>query len=150
MYRLHIGWCTAIASPTNHASSLENIYDTTSAVSRSSDADTIASLSDFERIQLHTGEIVEATLNLKARIPAYILKIDFGKEMGIKVSSAQLTENYQVSDLIGKKIVAVTNFEKKRVAGVNSEVLVLATVCKNKGTLLLEANDNALKGSVVK
>lgn len=150
MYRLHINWCAAIALPIKHASSAENIYTTPGPVSNVKDGDNVASFADFERIHIHTGEIVEATLNPKARVPAYILKIDFGDEIGIKVSSAQLTENYRVSELVGKKIVAIINFENKNIAGVKSEVLVLATVCENKGTLLLEASENALSGSVVK
>jgi tRNA-binding protein len=65
------------------------------------------------------------------------MRIDFGDE-GIKTSSAQITQNYSVEDLVGKQIVAVTNFAPKRVAGVKSEVLVLGAVCGGKGIVLLE------------
>ncbi len=82
--------------------------------------------SDFQRVDIRSGTIVEATVNSKARVPAYILKIDFG-ELGVRTSSAQLTKNYQVEDLPGLQIVAVMNFPVKRIAGIKSEVLVLGT-----------------------
>lgn len=80
--------------------------------------------------------ITEAKLNPKARKPEYELTIDFG-ELGLKKSSAQITENYNAEDLIGRNIVAVVNFPSKLVAGVRSEVLVLAAVCDESGTVLL-------------
>jgi tRNA-binding protein len=76
---------------------------------------------------------------LKARKPAYILTIDFG-ELGEKMSSAQITDNYSKAELIGKQIIAVVNFPAKRVAGVKSEVLVLGAVTNDKGVVLLEPN----------
>ena len=95
------------------------------------------SFDDFLKVEIATGTIVEAVLNPKAKKPAFILKIDFG-ELGFKMSSAQITENYSPENLIGKQIVAVMNFPAKRVAGVVSEVLVLAAVSAAKGTVLLE------------
>ena len=70
-------------------------------------------------------------------MPAYVLRIDFGPA-GIKASSAQITANYEPADLVGKQVVAVLNFEPKRVAGVKSEVLVLGAVSEDKGVVLLE------------
>jgi tRNA-binding protein len=104
---------------------------------------------DFAKIDIRSGTILDAKINQKARIPAYILTIDFG-DLGMKTSSAQLTQNYSPSDLIGKKIAAVVNFPIKKIAGVKSEVLVLATVCDTKGTLLLSVDPLALNGSCVK
>lgn len=95
------------------------------------------SFDDFLKVEIVTGTIVEAALNPKAKKPAYVLKIDFG-ELGFKTSSAQITENYSPENLVGKQIVAVMNFPAKRVAGVVSEVLVLAAVSATKGTVLLE------------
>ena len=80
--------------------------------------------SDFLKVNMVIGTILNAELNPKAHRPAYKLKIDFG-EMGIKTSSAQITENYTPEDLKGKQIIAVMNFPVKRVAGVKSEVLIL-------------------------
>ena len=104
---------------------------------------------DFAKIDIRSGTIIAAKINEKAKIPAYILTIDFG-ELGLKTSSAQLTQNYSADNLIGKKIAAVVNFPIKKIAGVKSEVLVLATVCDTKGTLLLNVDPSALNGSHVK
>jgi tRNA-binding protein len=95
--------------------------------------------SDFLKVDIRVGTILEAGDNLKARQPAYVLTIDFG-ELGEKTSSAQITQNYSKEELIGKQIIAVVNFPPKKVAGIKSEVLVLATVCPTGGTVLLEPN----------
>jgi tRNA-binding protein len=91
---------------------------------------------DFLKVEIRVGKIIEVTENLKAKKSAYILKIDFGS-LGYRVSSAQITENYSREDLLGKQITAVMNFPPKRVAGVKSEILILAAVCENSGTVLL-------------
>jgi tRNA-binding protein len=104
--------------------------------------------SDFEKSDIRVGKIISAEVNEKALKPAYILKIDFGDELGTKTSSAQLTQNYTILDLIGRKICAVINFHSKRIAGVKSEVLVLGSVCQN-GVLLLTPDDKATLGSKV-
>lgn len=94
-------------------------------------------LEDFQKVDVRTGTILTATLNPKARIPAFVLEIDFGP-LGVKTSSAQITEHYSEQDLVGRQIVAVVNFPPKRVAGIRSEVLVLAAVDESRGTVLLE------------
>jgi tRNA-binding protein len=94
---------------------------------------------DFLKVDLRVGTIIAVEDNLKARNPAYILTIDFG-ELGKKMSSAQITQNYAKAELIGKQIIAVVNFPPKRVAGIKSEVLVLGAVPSNKGVVLLEPN----------
>ena len=91
---------------------------------------------DFQRVRIHAGTIVEATLNPKARVPAYVLRIDFGP-LGLRTSSAQITRNYTAEELVGRQVVAVMNFPPKRVAGVKSEVLVLGTVSGDGGVVLL-------------
>lgn len=82
---------------------------------------------EFTRVEIHTGTIIEAAPNKKARVPAYVMKIDFG-DLGVKTSSAQITKNYVPDELVGKQVVAVTNFPPKRIAGIKSEVLVLGVV----------------------
>lgn len=104
---------------------------------------------DFAKVDIRVGKIVEAQPNPKAKIPAYILKIDFGEEIGFKISSAQLTQNYTPEELLEHKIIAVINFNPKKIAGVNSEVLVLASVCPLKGTLLITPHPNAMLGSKI-
>ena len=104
--------------------------------------------SDFLKIDMRVGEILEVRENLKARKPAYILTIDFG-HLGQKTSSAQITENYTKEKLIGKQIIAVVNFPVKRVAGVKSEVLVLAAISPTCGTILLQPNQTLENGSPI-
>ena len=103
---------------------------------------------DFFRVQIRTGSILEATLNRKALNPAYILRIDFGP-LGIKTSSAQITENYQPDELVGLQISAVLNFPTRRVAGFKSEVLVLGAYSEEKGVVLLTPTDSVENGSLV-
>lgn len=104
--------------------------------------------SDFQKVDIRTGTILEAELNPKANKPAYVMKIDFGL-LGVKTSSAQLTQNYEAEDLIGKQITAVVNFPAKRIAGVKSEVLVLGAMPDQKGVVLLETERGVGNGEQV-
>ena len=101
---------------------------------------------DFSKIEIRVGRITAASVNSKARKPAYILKIDFGP-LGSRTSSAQLTRNYQPSQLVGKNIAAVMNFPVKSVAGIKSEVLVLGAVNELQGVVLLEPDQDVELGS---
>ena len=85
------------------------------------------SFDDFLKVEIVTGTIVDVRINEKARVPAFVIDVDFGP-YGRKTSSAQLTGNYTPETLKGRQIVAVANFPPKRVAGVKSEVLVLGAV----------------------
>jgi len=80
--------------------------------------------SDFMKVELRVGKIVDATVFEQARQPAYILHVDFGPELGIKKSSAQITQLYTPETLIGKQVVAVINFPKKQIGPLQSECLV--------------------------
>ena len=107
-----------------------------------------ATFEEFQRIRIHAGTIVEAAPNPRARVPAYVLRIDFG-DLGMRTSSAQITRNYAPEDLIGRQIVAVVNFPPKRVAGVRSEVLVLGTVSPDEGVVLLHPTFPVANGALV-
>jgi tRNA-binding protein len=107
-----------------------------------------ATFDDFLKLDIRIGRITAVQDNVKARVPAYVLTIDFGP-LGVKTSSAQITGNYAREDLLGKQVVAVVNFPEKRVAGVRSECLVLAAVCDRHGTVLLQPNLPVLDGSRV-
>ena len=109
-------------------------------------APTFASIADLQRLDLRVGTITAAERNAKARQPAYLLTIDFGP-LGIKASSAQLTENYSLEELIGRQVVAVVNFPPKLVAGIKSECLVLAALCEKQGTVLLQPDMLIANGS---
>lgn len=76
---------------------------------------------DFLKVELRVGEIISAEVFAKARKPAYILHIYFGEDIGVKKSSAQITDFYQLDDLIGKQVVAVINFPKKQIGSIQSE-----------------------------
>ena len=103
---------------------------------------------DFDKVEILTGTIMEVTENVKARKPAYVLKIDFGEKVGIKFSSAQIT-NYSIEELINKQVVAVCNFEKKNIAGIESEVLVLGSIDQDNKVILLELDIVVKNGSPV-
>ena len=79
---------------------------------------------DFVKVELRVGKIVQAEVFEQARKPAYILHVDFGEELGIKKSSAQITQLYQPENLVGKLVVAVVNFPKKQIGPIQSECLV--------------------------
>lgn len=79
---------------------------------------------DFTKMELRVGRIVHAEVFEKARRPAYILRIDFGPEIGTRKSSAQITELYTPENLVGRLVVAVTNFPPKQIGSIMSECLV--------------------------
>lgn len=79
---------------------------------------------DFTKVELRVGRIVDAQVFPEARKPAYVLQVDFGPEIGVKKSSAQITALYQPEELIGKLVVGVINFPPKQIGPVRSECLV--------------------------
>ncbi len=79
---------------------------------------------DFARVELRVGRIVSAERFPGARKPAYVLRVDFGDEIGVRKSSAQITDLYQPGELVGRLVVAVVNFPKKQIGPLMSECLV--------------------------
>ena len=100
----------------------------------------IISYKAFEVVDIRVGTIISAEENLKLNNPSIILKIDFGEEIGIKKSSAQLIKNYKPEDLINKQIAAVVNFESKQIGNLTSEVLVLGFPDYSNEPILIEPN----------
>ena len=102
---------------------------------------------NFSKFKILIGTILSITKNEKARKPAYVLDIDFGNEVGVKKTSAQIT-NYKLSELEGRQVVAVSNFPSKNIAGVISEVLVLGAISK-EGVKLLSLDEKVENGTIV-
>lgn len=106
----------------------------------------MATIEDFEKLDLRVGRVLTAEPLREARKPAYKLTIDFGP-LGIKHSSAQITSYYTTDDLVGKLIVAVTNFPPRRIAGFESEVLVLGVEDAEHRVVLLSTERDVELGS---
>ncbi len=100
---------------------------------------------DFMKIDIRVGTIIDAKVFSKALKPAYQLKIDFGEEIGIKNSSAQITKVYNIEELIGKQILAVVNFPPKQIADFMSQVLVLGTYSE-QGVVLVRPDMQVKNG----
>ena len=103
---------------------------------------------NFSKFNITVGTIIFAKLNEKAKNPAYEMDIDFGKKIGIKKTSAQIT-NYNIEELLGSQVIAVTNFPSKNIAGVVSDVLVLAAVNDN-GPHLLKLDKYIKNGTYIR
>ena len=103
----------------------------------------MATFDDFMKLDIRVGTIVEAQVFQKARRPAYQLRVDLGEELGVKKSSAQITDHYTPEELIGKQVLAVVNFPPRQIADFMSEVLVLGTY--SEGGVVLIAPDRPVK-----
>ena len=105
---------------------------------------------DFFKTEMRVGEIIKAEIFKEAKKPAYKLWINFGEELGVKTSSAQITALYTTKMLLGKLVIAVTNLEPKQIGPFISEVLVLGVDGKNDGDIILiSPEDKANIGSRV-
>ena len=102
---------------------------------------------EFERVQMHVGLVLEASEFEAARKPAYIVIVDFGPEIGTRKTSAQITDRYHPSDLVGKMVVAVTNFPPKQIGPIRSEFLLLGALDTQLGTAVLEVPENVSPGT---
>ena len=103
----------------------------------------MASFDDFLKLDIRVGTIVSAKNFEKARKPAYQLEVDMGQELGIKRSSAQITDHYRPEELVGKQVLAVVNFPPRQIANFFSEMLVLGTY--SEGGVVLIRPDKPVK-----
>ena len=91
---------------------------------------------DFSKVELRVGKVIEAKVFAEARNPAYILRVDFGEEIGVRKSSVQITELYSPENLVGRLVVGVVNFPKKQIGPLMSECLITGFHNKDRAVAL--------------
>ena len=101
---------------------------------------------DFKKVQIKLGTVLSVEKNEKARKPSLVIKVDFGKDIGIKQSSAQITHYYSKDNLVGKQVIGICNFPKKNIAGIVSEVLILGAIEKDGKVVLVHPSQKAENG----
>lgn len=102
--------------------------------------------SDFEKVEMRVGTVIGVEDFPQARKPAYKLQIDFGPEIGIRRTSAQITRRYGVEELLQRQVIAVVNFPKKQIANFMSECLVLGAMGPDNDIVLLQPNSEVENG----
>ena len=100
----------------------------------------------FDKVDIRLGTVISVKKNEKARKPSLIVEVDFGKDIGIKLSSAQITHYYNEENLKGKQIIAVCNFAEKNIAGVNSQILILGAIDSEGKVTLVHPSQKADNG----
>ena len=104
------------------------------------------SYDQFDKIDLRIGTVISVKKNEKARKPSLVVKVDFGKEIGIKQSSAQITHYYNEENLMNKQVIGVCNFAEKNIAGVVSQVLILGAIDSDGKVVLLHPSQKTENG----
>ena len=101
---------------------------------------------DFKKVSIKVGTVLEVKKNEKARKPSLVVEVDFGGDIGVKKSSAQITHYYNAESLVGKQVIGVCNFPKKNIAGVVSEVLILGAIEKDGKVVLVHPSQKVENG----
>ena len=104
------------------------------------------SFNDYDKVDIRIGTVVNLSKNEKARKPSLVLEVDFGSEIGIKKSSAQITDYYNKENLVGKQVIGVCNFPEKNIADIKSQFLVLGTIEENGKVVLLHPSQPTKNG----
>jgi tRNA-binding protein len=100
----------------------------------------------FDKVDIRVGTVLSVKKNERARKPSLIIEVDFGKEIGIKQSSAQITHYYNEENLKGKQVIGVCNFLEKNIAGVKSQVLILGSIDKEGKVILVHPSQESENG----
>ena len=100
----------------------------------------------FDKVDIRLGTVLSVKQNEKARKPSLVVEVDFGKEIGIRQSSAQITHYYNAENLVGKQVIGVCNFPEKNIAGVKSQVLILGSIDKEGKVTLVHPSHKAENG----
>ena len=100
----------------------------------------------FDKVDIKIGTVISVKKNEKAKKPSLVIEVDFGKEIGIKQSSAQITHYYNEDNLKGKQVVAVCNFPEKNIAGIKSQFLVLGAIEEDGKVILLHPSQPTQNG----
>ena len=100
----------------------------------------------FDKVDIRVGTVISVKKNEKARKPSLVVEVDFGNEVGVKKSSAQITHYYNEQNLVGKQVIGICNFPKKNIAGIVSEVLILGAIEKDGKVVLLHPSQKVENG----
>ena len=100
----------------------------------------------FDKVDIRLGTVISVKKNEKARKPSLVVEVDFGPEIGIKQSSAQITHYYSEENLLGKQVIGVCNFPEKNIAGVKSQFLVLGAIEEDGKVILLHPSQPTKNG----
>ena len=101
---------------------------------------------DYQKVQISVGTVLKVSKNIKARNPSLVLEVDFGEEIGVRKSSAQITHYYNQENLIGKQVIGVCNFPEKNIAGIKSQVLILGAIEEDGKVVLLNPSQKTTNG----
>ena len=101
---------------------------------------------DYSKVEIKIGTVLSVKKNEKARKPSLVVEVDFGPKIGIKESSAQITDYYNEENLVGKQVIGVCNFPKKNIAGIVSEVLILGAIEKDGKVVLVHPSQKVENG----
>ena len=101
---------------------------------------------DYNKVEIKVGTVLSVKKNEKARKPSLVVEVDFGERVGVKKSSAQITQYYNEQNLLGKQVIGVCNFPPKNIAGVISEVLILGAIEKDGKVVLIHPSQKVENG----
>ena len=100
----------------------------------------------FDKVDIRIGTVISVKKNEKARKPSLVVEVDFGKDIGVKTSSAQITHYYNEENLVGKQVIGICNFPEKNIAGIKSQFLLLGSIDTDGKVTLVHPSQKAENG----